>query len=107
MNKYAKKRKKMIVYLSRSTRATKKFMVEVEGKIIHFGARGYEDYTTHKDVERMKRYIRRHRAMENWSKSGIKTAGFWSKWLLWTKPNLRDAIKHIESKFNITIRSNV
>ena len=47
---------------------------------------GYSDYLKHKDVDRMKLYTDRHRKNENWTKSGIKTAGFWSKYLLWNKP---------------------
>ena len=78
-------------------------MVEVDGKTIHFGAEGYEDYTKHKDPERKKRYITRHKANENWTKSGIKTAGFWSRWLLWGEPSISASIKAIENKFNLRI----
>jgi len=72
-------------------------------KIVHFGASGYSDYTKHKDKERMMRYLNRHRKNENWTKSGIDTAGFWSRWILWNKPSLRDSITHTENKFNIHI----
>lgn len=77
-------------------------MVWVEGKTIHFGATGYSDYTKHKDKERMERYSARHkRGGETWTKSGIKTAGFWSKWLLWNKPTISASKKDIESRFGI------
>ena len=46
--------------ISPSTRADKKWMAECDGKKVHFGARGYEDYTMHKDPERRRRYIARH-----------------------------------------------
>lgn len=36
----------------KSTRKDKKLMVEIDGKKIHFGQKGYEDFTTHKDKER-------------------------------------------------------
>ena len=72
-------------------------------KTVHFGARGYEDYTMHKDDDRLSNYISRHHARENWTKSGIDTAGFWSRWLLWNKPSLRDSIKDIEKRFNVKI----
>ena len=91
------------IYLSKSVREGKKYMVEVDGKTIHFGAEGYEDYTKHKDPERKKRYITRHKANENWTKSGIKTAGFWSRWLLWGEPSISASIKAIENKFNLRI----
>ena len=91
------------IYLARSDRDGKKYMVDVDGKVVHFGAEGYEDYTIHKDPERKKRYITRHKEKENWTKSGIKTAGFWSRWLLWGEPTISASIKAIENKFNIKI----
>jgi hypothetical protein len=98
----------MIVYLKRSTNPDKKYMVYVDDgkskKTVHFGASGYSDYTHHKDPERKARYVARHKDKENWGKSGIKTAGFWSLWLLWNKPTLGASIKHTEKKFNIVIK---
>ena len=93
-----------IVYLAKSSRADKKYMVYVDGKVTHFGATGYSDYTRHKDPERKQRYITRHQARENWTKSGIHTAGFWSRWLLWGEPTLQASIKAIERKFGIKIK---
>jgi hypothetical protein len=72
-------------------------------KTIHFGAKGYSDYTIHKDPERMKRYISRHKSKENWTKSGIDTKGFWSRWLLWSENNINKAIKKINQKFGVKI----
>jgi hypothetical protein len=100
---------KYIVYLRVSTRADKKWMVTIthgddSHKTIHFGADGYEDYTIHKDSDRKSRYESRHRDKETWTKSGIKTAGFWSKWLLWNKPSLTASITDTSSRFGITIR---
>jgi len=94
----------MIIYLSKSSRSDKKYMVEVDGKTVHFGASGYSDYPTHRDSERKQRYITRHKARENWGKSGMKSAGFWSRWLLWGEPTISGSIKEIERKFNVTIR---
>lgn len=93
------------VYIKKSTKPEKKFMVRVGNKTIHFGAKGMSDYTIHKDKERMYRYVKRHRGMnENWKKSGIATAGFWSKHLLWNKPSMNDSIKSTEKKFGIKIK---
>jgi hypothetical protein len=66
------------------------------GKKVNFGLRGYSDYTLHKDHERMKRYLQRHVKRENWSPSGRFKAGFWSRWLLWSKPSLSAAAKETE-----------
>ena len=81
------------------------------GKRVRFGAQGYSDFTLHGDPERMKRYLRRHGAQnidrirptitnllrvkrsskEDWSPRGVATAGFWSRWLLWSHPTLEKA----------------
>ena len=66
------------------------------------GGGGMSDYTLHKDRERMKRYEQRHRHKEDWTKQGLQTAGFWSKWLLWNKPHLGDSIADMEITFLFT-----
>lgn len=93
----------MKILLSPSYIKSKKWTVLVDGKVVHFGAKGYSDYTKHKDSERKDRYISRHRKRENWKKSGIDTAGFWSRWLLWNKPSLGASIRDIEKRFNVKI----
>jgi len=96
---------KFAVYkLHKNPDAVKKFKVTLpNGKTVKFGARGYSDYTIHKDEDRMNRYLARHRTRENWTKKGINTAGFWSRWLLWSEPSLSEAKKRIEKKFKISI----
>lgn len=92
------------ILLNKSTNPDKKFMVKIGNKTIHFGQKGYQDYTTHKDINRKKSYIARHKAMnEKWGKKGIKTSGFWSRWLLWNKKTIDESINHIEKKFNVNI----
>jgi Family of unknown function (DUF5754) len=66
-----------------------------DGHKVSFGAKGYSDYTMHKDPERMRRYIMRHQKHENWSNK--YTAGFWSRWLLWSEPSLNAARRKVES----------
>jgi hypothetical protein len=94
-----------IVYLKKSTKPDKKFMVLVDGKTIHFGAKGMSDYTIHKDKERMRRYENRHKSREVWGKSGMKSAGFWSKWILWNKPSFEASKRDTARRFGIVIRS--
>ena len=91
--------------LSPSSNSTKKWTVTntVTGKTVHFGAAGYEDYTMHHSFQRYENYISRHRSRENWTKSGVNTAGFWSRWLLWNKPSLTSSIKDIYSRFKIRV----
>lgn len=100
--------------LKRSNRQGKKFMVTTpEGKTVHFGAAGMSDYTKHKDPDRKLNYVKRHAGnmpqgitsrRENWTKSGLDTAGFWSRWLLWGEPSMDGSIKAIEKRFNIKIK---
>jgi len=79
-------------------------MATIGKKTVHFGATGFSDYNKHKDPMRKLRYDNRHKTNENWSKSGLKTAGFWSKWILWNKPGLLASIKDTEKRFNIRIK---
>tara|TARA_X000000950_G_C13834698_1_gene627664 strand:- start:272 stop:1054 length:783 start_codon:yes stop_codon:yes gene_type:complete len=100
---------KYIAYLQKSTNSKKKWMVTIfkdgnKVKTVHFGATGYSDYTIHKDKNRMGRYDNRHKSRENWTISGITTAGFWSKWILWSKPSLSGAITYTKNKFGIDIK---
>ena len=92
----------MSVLLSKSKAKGKKFSVFVDGKIINFGAEGYSDYTIHKDDERKNRYIQRHKTREDWNNR--KSAGFWSRWILWNKKTLAASIKDTEAKFNFKIQ---
>jgi len=94
----------MEITLSRSTKPEKKYMVKVDGRTIHFGQAGASDYTINKDIKRKDLYIDRHQPREDWSKSGIKTAGFYSRWLLWNKPTLSASIKDLENRFNVKIK---
>ena len=92
--------------LDKSTRKNKKLMVKIDGKTIHFGSKNSETFLNHKDKEKKENYISRHSKLnEDWNKSGIKTAGFWSKWLLWNKKTLKDSIKDIEKRFNVKIKT--
>jgi hypothetical protein len=94
----------MEITLSKSNKPDKKFMVKVDNKTIHFGSAGMSDFTISKDPERKQRYINRHKKRENWTKSGIKTAGYWAKNILWNKTTIRDSIKNIEKRDNIKIK---
>ena len=40
---------------------------------------------------------------EKWGKSGMSTAGFWSRWLTWSYPNLKQAKKFIKKEFDISV----
>lgn len=92
---------------------------------VQFGARGYDDYTTHKDKKRRRRYLVRHGAVipkskendldyqptrsrkENWTANGYDTAGFWSRWLLWSEPTLSTSARLINTRFGISVKMDL
>lgn len=111
----------MDVVITRSPNRLKKFRATIwngngtRSTSVDFGQAGASDYTLHKDFDRMVRYVMRHShpddfiglrniervnsTKERWGVDGIRTAGFWSRWLLWSKPSLRGAVRNIHSKF--------
>jgi hypothetical protein len=99
------------VTLRKSTRGDKKWMVTVTSggsrgsretkRTVHFGSAGMSDYTKHKDPERKASYIARHAKRENWTASGITTAGFWSRWLLWNEPSILASKRSISRRFGV------
>ena len=77
----------------------KYYIITSSGKKIYFGAYGMSDFTITKNEEQKYRYIQRHQKRENWTKSGINTAGFWSKNLLWNKPTIEASYNYIKEKY--------
>jgi len=93
----------MDIIISKSTRDDKKYMAKINNKTIHFGSSIHSDYTKHKDEERKKNYINRHKKNEDWTDPN--TAGFYAKNLLWNKPTLEQSIKDTNNKFkNIKLK---
>ena len=87
-------------YPYKSDKPEKKYYIITKTeKKIYFGAAGYSDFTKHKDEARKQRYIKRHENNEDWGKSGIDTAGFWSRWLLWSKPTIKESYEDIKRRF--------
>jgi hypothetical protein len=90
--------------LAESSRKGKKWMMRLpDGRLVHFGAQGYEDYTQHRDKKRRLAYIARHRKREEWGRAGFDTPGFWARWLLWNEPTLNEAIRSTENMFGLSI----
>ena len=92
------------IIISKSKNKDKKYDARIDGKkTVSFGAAGMSDFTKHKDPERKKRYLNRHKSREDWSDP--TTAGFMSKNLLWNKPTLTESIKDTNNRFkNINIK---
>ena len=87
----------MKVVIRRSSKRNKKFAADVNGKIVRFGDPKYDDFTTHKNSKRKKSYIARHRKNKNWD--DMKTAGFWSKNLLWNKRTLKGSVANLNKRY--------
>lgn len=73
----------------------KYYIITKTGSKVYFGASGYEDYTIHKNDIRKKAYISRHKKNEDWTQSGIDTAGYWSFKYLWSYPTKKEAYENI------------
>jgi hypothetical protein len=91
-------------FLGKSTNPDKKMMAifRMENgrtKTTHFGAAGMSDFTIHKDEERKKRYILRHKAHENFNDP--TSAGALSRWVLWNLPSLRASIADYKHRFRL------
>ena len=91
----------MEVIITKSTNKNKKYDAIVDGKKISFGAAGASNVTIHKNETRKQEYIARHAKREDWNKSGITTAGYWSKHLLWSKDMLQKPIDDFSRKRNL------
>jgi hypothetical protein len=110
----------------------KKFRAILPGdRTVDFGARGYSDYTKHKNPSRMRSYVGRHGGnvpkyiikehdpkkihtrmlsvdtsdTEQWRLGGVATAGFWSRWYLWSHPTFPQVHTFMLRRFGIKIIS--
>jgi hypothetical protein len=120
----------MRVVITKSPDRKKKFRATLEnGRTVDFGARGFSDYTKHKTPSRMRSYVLRHGGRipkriiaerdpkkiqnlmltvnmsdkENWKMSGVDTAGFWSRWYLWSFPTIDGVKKFMSKAFSLDI----
>lgn len=85
--------------IKKSNRKDKKYQVNVNGNVVHFGQKGYEDYTTHKDIKRKERFYQRFRLTND-----INSPLFWSMNVLWNKPSIEESISNMNKKFNLDVR---
>lgn len=70
-------------------------------KTVSFGATGYEDFTTHGDIQRKMNYIQRHSAREDFNNP--MTAGSLSRWILWDKTTLSASYTSYRNKFGFAL----
>ena len=93
------------VYMGRSDKRTKKYMVVIGTKTVHFGTRGQLDYTKTHDVNAKQAYIAKHPGLSSArNKQILNNPFFWERWILWNKPSKRKSIRYLEHKLHIRIR---
>ena len=94
------------IAIQKSHNSKKKYDAIINGsKTISFGATGYQDFTIHKDKQRKQNYIKRH-SNEDWTRSNVESAAWLSRYILWEKPTLQEAVRHANTmykdvKFNL------
>jgi len=81
-----------------STRKDKKYMaIFKDGTVTHFGAKGYDDFTTTNDEFAKQLYLKRHKKNENWN--DFKSAGALARWILWNKPTIKASLHDYKRRF--------
>lgn len=95
--------------VERSTRAGKKLMATfVDGsttKTVHFGARGYGDFTVYHALSpalarrKKSQYLARHGAQERWMDP--TTPATLSRYILWDKPTVAAGITAFKRRFRV------
>lgn len=94
----------MDIVLLPSTKKGKKWMVVFEtGEMVHFGAEGYDDYTTHGDIKRKQLFLKRFRTLILENRNDFHSPMFWSMMLLWNKPTMKESIDYLENKYDVKI----
>ena len=98
-----------LLFIKPSTNEDKKLMAKFDNngrtKTIHFGSKGYMDYTKYyaKDPELAKQkrdaYDARHKVNEDWNDP--QTAGSLSKHILWSEPTIQQSIRKFKKRFNL------
>ena len=83
----------MQVVIQPSKPKAKKMDAIIDGKkTVHFGQKGASDFTLHQDSKIKELYITRHKKNEDWTRSGINTSGFLSRWILWNKKSVEASV---------------
>lgn len=99
-SKKIKSSKLKLIKIIKSPKPEKKYRAHFsDGSHTDFGAKGMSDFTKHKDPERKKRYMTRHKTRENWNSP--KTAGALSRWILWNKDTLKKSITDYKKRFKL------
>lgn len=90
-----------LVSITKSDRPEKRFKAVFEDpkKTTHFGLKGGSTFIDHKDNDKRKAYIARHRVRENWDDP--TSPGALARFILWERPTLQSAISAFRRRFNL------
>ena len=95
-----------MVFIKKSHNPNKKYDAIIDNKTISFGATGYTDYTITHDNKKRENYIKRHEK-EDWSINNLESAAFMSRWILWEKPSINEAIRNLNKLYkNVKFKYN-
>lgn len=74
---------------------------------VHFGSPNpvFGTFIDHGDEKRKEAYLKRHAPNEDWSENGVETAGFWSRWMLWSNPTLKESLREVQKQANNKINN--
>jgi hypothetical protein len=92
-----------VIVVKRSDVLGKKWQINIPRhwgtQIIYCGNTRSPDYTDHKNLSLAVCYHRAHYQDEDWSPAANGQENFWTRWLLWNKPTVREAIVDMTDKF--------
>ena len=89
----------MDVVIPKSKNLIRSTMPELIALKLYHSAKEGHATSPNINTNRKDRYIDRHKAREDWTKSGAKAAVFYTKHVLWNKPILKASIDDINKKF--------
>ena len=84
---------------AKEKRYTATFEKDGKKKTTNFGFKGGSTFIDHKDEEKKKAYLARHRVNENWNDP--TSAGSLARYILWNKTTLGASISDFKKRFNL------
>ena len=96
---------KEVYILKKSNQKGKRFVIIMQGMKHHFGSDVGKTFIDGRTQSERENWIKRHSVNKNWNNkhSGI----FFSRYLLWTEPTLKEAIKNLEKLLNVKIKIEI
>ena len=84
------------VTIAPSSRKGKRLMASFPEGVVHFGAKGASAYIDHRDDKVKTAWIARHKVNED--HGNLRTAGALARHVLWEKPSITQALRHLNAR---------